>query len=319
MTRPDRDLDRALAGRSDPDEALAGLVETARVLTQAFDVEPEPALRERALFAAGVAARRRSGFPLVRLFAPVAAGLGLLAALGFASGTAMPGDVLYPVRKVLQDVGLNEGLLTEALARMDRAGALLDEAEDLPRTRRERATGLAVRAIQELSPVGDLLEEADLGSEELARHRARLATLIERATSLIAATEEAEGFEGDDGEAGGPDPRERDEREGDDRSGSDDDREDDSDDDDGDGDSGSDDDRDDDSGSGDGGDSDPDDRDDDSTDDDRDDDSGSGSDGDDRSDPDEREDDSGSDEDPIDSLEDERDDESDVDGEDRLD
>lgn len=182
----ERNLDRALAGKTEPAEEVAAFIETARQLEDAFDLEPPVAARERALFAAAVAARGRTGLTWGRLISPVVAGAALVAALAFASGSALPGDALYPVRRVLQDVGLNEGFLAEADHRIERARALVTEAEGSLEDDRTEARTLAIAAIQELAPVEELLEEVDLTENELGLRYARLDGLIRRATTVIA-------------------------------------------------------------------------------------------------------------------------------------
>jgi len=196
MSNLDRTLDRALSGRSEPTEDIVEFVEMARRLEGIFDLDPPFAGREKALFSAAVAARGRTGFTWGRLIAPVVAGAGLVAALGFASGSALPGDALYPVRRVLHDVGINEGFLDEADERIEEARLLVIEAEDVllypSRARLDldadqvEARALAIAAIQELAPVDELLEEVDPANDDLALRYARLDGLINRATAVIA-------------------------------------------------------------------------------------------------------------------------------------
>ena len=186
MSNLDRTLDRALSGRSEPTEDIVEFVEMARRLEGIFDLDPPSAGREKALFSAAVAARGRTGFTWGRLIAPVVAGAGLVAALGFASGSALPGDALYPVRRVLQDVGIDEGFLDEADERIEEARSLVIGAEDVLDTDQVEARALAVAAIQELAPVDELLEEVDPATEDLALRHSRLDALIGRATAVIA-------------------------------------------------------------------------------------------------------------------------------------
>jgi uncharacterized membrane protein YgcG len=106
-------------------------------LKEMFDEIPEPTgRRDRAMFTAGVAARRP---PPVwrRALVPAAAMFVVLFALSIGSLEAAPGQTLYPLRNALSSVGLAEQpvevvdrIIRRAEASLERAEVLLDDNED---------------------------------------------------------------------------------------------------------------------------------------------------------------------------------------------
>jgi hypothetical protein len=106
-------------------------------LEEMFDEIPEPAgRRDRAMFVAGVAARRP---PPVwrRALVPAAAMFVVLFALSIGSLEAAPGQTLYPLRNALSSVGLAnqpvevvDRVIRRAEVSLERAEDLLDENQD---------------------------------------------------------------------------------------------------------------------------------------------------------------------------------------------
>jgi hypothetical protein len=138
-------------------------------LKEKFDEIPEPTdRRDRAMFVAGVAARRP---PPVwrRALVPAAAMFVVLFALSIGSLEAAPGQTLYPLRNALSSVGLAEQpvevvdrVIRRAEASLERAEDLLDENQDFSgaeaRTRETlRHLGEASALLKELS--GEAREE----------------------------------------------------------------------------------------------------------------------------------------------------------------
>jgi hypothetical protein len=100
-------------------------------LKEKFDEIPEPeSRRDRAMFTAGVAARRPP--PIWRrALVPTTAIFVVLLALSIGSLRAAPGQVLYPVRNALNSVGL-AGQPVEVVDRVIRRGEVrLERADDL--------------------------------------------------------------------------------------------------------------------------------------------------------------------------------------------
>jgi hypothetical protein len=111
--------------------------ELEKDLKEMFDEIPEPSgRRDRAMFVAGVAARRP---PPVwrRALVPAAAMFVVLFALSIGSLEAAPGQTLYPLRKALSSVSLAEQpvevvdrVIRRAEVSLERAEELLDENQD---------------------------------------------------------------------------------------------------------------------------------------------------------------------------------------------
>ena len=186
-----------------------------RDLKEMFDEIPEPAgRRDRAMFTAGVAARRP---PPVwrRALVPAAAMFVVLFALSIGSLEAAPGQTLYPLRNALSSVGLAEQpvevvdrIIRRAEASLERAEVLLDENEDFSgaeaMTRETiRHLGEARALLQELS--GEAREERAEEIDDLEDDAFDLREDIneERADAAGEAREESGG--GDDNSGSGSD------------------------------------------------------------------------------------------------------------------
>jgi hypothetical protein len=135
--------------------------ELEKDLKEMFDEIPEPAgRRDRAMFTAGVAARRP---PPVwrRALVPAAAMFVVLFALSIGSLEAAPGQTLYPLRNALSSVGLAEQpvevvdrIIRRAEASLERAEVLLDENEDF-----SGAEAMTRETIRHLGEARALLQE----------------------------------------------------------------------------------------------------------------------------------------------------------------
>lgn len=184
-------------------------------LKEMFDEIPEPAgRRDRAMFTAGVAARRPP--PIWRrALVPAAAMFVVLFALSIGSLEAAPGQTLYPLRNALSSVGLAEQpvevvdrIIRRAEASLERAEVLLDENEDFSgaeaMTRETiRHLGEARALLQELS--GEAREERAEEIDDLEDDAFDLREDIneERADAAGEAREESGG--GDDNSGSGSD------------------------------------------------------------------------------------------------------------------
>ena len=111
--------------------------ELEKDLKEMFDEIPKPAdRRDRAMFVAGVAARRPQ--PIWRrALVPAMAMFLVLFALSIGSLEAAPGQTLYPLRNALSSVGLAEQpvevvdrVIRRAEVSLERAEELLDENQD---------------------------------------------------------------------------------------------------------------------------------------------------------------------------------------------
>ena len=189
--------------------------ELEKDLKEMFDEIPEPAgRRDRAMFTAGVAARRP---PPVwrRALVPAAAMFVVLFALSIGSLEAAPGQTLYPLRNALSSVGLAEQpvevvdrIIRRAEASLERAEVLLDENEDFSgaeaMTRETiRHLGEARALLQELN--GEPREERAEAIDDLEDDAFDLREDIdeERADAAQEAREESGG--GDDNSGSGSD------------------------------------------------------------------------------------------------------------------
>jgi hypothetical protein len=159
--------------------------ELEKDLEEMFDKIPEPAgRRDRAMFTAGVAARRR---PPVwrRALVPAAAMFVVLFALSIGSLEAAPGQTLYPLRNALSSVGLAEQpvevvdrVIRRAEASLERAENLLDENQDF--------SGAQARTEETLSHLGEaraLLKE--LSGEPREERAEAIADLNDDAYDLL--------------------------------------------------------------------------------------------------------------------------------------
>lgn len=189
MTSSDRELDKALTGRTTPDHDTAELVDVARRLEGTFDVETPRADAQKALFAAAVGTRKR---PTVwRYLAPAVAMVSLLVAVYFAGRGATPGNAFYPVRKALQQVDLapQVGEQVETVLQGARLKIVQAEArfEDAP----NRSVDLATAALKDLGRVEAMI--GNLPSEDRAAPQGQVDALEDRAlTVMLAAFEEDE-------------------------------------------------------------------------------------------------------------------------------
>lgn len=185
----ERLLDRALAGNASDDPEVGSLVTVARELDRAFAVDPERWSRERAFFVAGVAAQRR-GVRVGRFLVPALATL-LVVAVAFAGRFALPGDALYPVRQMLQNVGLASSVWAIAdediaqAARLVAAAEAALVAEDLVTAEEDASAAIARldHALEELE---------DLGGDGKVQRVLEITGLQDRAEEVIAAVEGTE-------------------------------------------------------------------------------------------------------------------------------
>ena len=177
----ERDLDKVLAGKREPEGDSAPLADMARQLEGMFDVETPSANRERAVFASAVGVRgRRSA---ARYIAPAIAGISLLAAVYFAGRAADPGNALYPVRKALQEVDLAPRPTEGLDERLAAANTTLQKAEAFLIERPGRSQKLAADAIKALGGVELLL--ADVPESDRERYRARVEELHNNALVIL--------------------------------------------------------------------------------------------------------------------------------------
>jgi hypothetical protein len=181
-------------------------------LKDMFDEIPEAeGRRDRAMFVAGVAARRPQ--PIWRrALVPAAAMFVVLFALSIGSLEASPGQTLYPLRNALSSVGFAQEpveVVDRAIRRaevsLERAEELLDDNEDFAgaeaRTRQTLAQlGEARALLRELS--GEAREERAEEIEDLNDDAFRLLEDIdeERADAAEEAREESD----DDDDSSGP-------------------------------------------------------------------------------------------------------------------
>ena len=177
---PELELDRALSGWPVEDPTVADLSDLASRVQHWLGAEPPPARRQRALFTGGVVAAHRARPSRALKFAMAAAAL--LITLGWVSGNALPGDTLYPVRNVLEKVGLAQSALEEIDELTDRARIKVESAESTLDERPALAERLAGDAISDLNDATRLLAEV---GEQTDRRSALIAGLELRATRVI--------------------------------------------------------------------------------------------------------------------------------------
>jgi hypothetical protein len=181
MTDLERDLDRALAGKSHGKD-VAPLTETAAELRSAFAAEVPEARAESLFFAYGASLRKRSPL-IVRLLIPVLAVTSLLAGLVLVSRNAVPGDSFYEVRGALTKVGLATAPIREIDREIRAARNLLIRAETAVLVDPDRAEDFAHDAIDHLGDAWDLVE--DLDRLDRATRIRRIRALEQRANAVI--------------------------------------------------------------------------------------------------------------------------------------
>lgn len=183
---PERMLDDILEGRALPvDPAMSQLVAAVPLLEAGLRPAVPPMGQARALFSGGAAARR-TGSPWRQLAVPSMAMLALVIAAGSVATRALPGDALYPVRKVLGAMGLAEPS-TEAIDEHIVAAARLVETAERDASAGEpvRAIILARRSLSELVSASALL--TDLTEEQRGVREVAITSLRERAAAIISA------------------------------------------------------------------------------------------------------------------------------------
>lgn len=144
------------------------LADLARRLEAALEADAPEARREKALFVAGVGARgtRRSAWGAALV--PATAAVAVLIVLGVVSRTALPGQALYPVRKVLGGVGLAPSTARETGVLVDAAERLVVAAEGATVSAPTTAQDLARRALAKLEEAERLAGELDGARAEAA-------------------------------------------------------------------------------------------------------------------------------------------------------
>ena len=189
MTSSDKELDRALAGRTTPDQDTAELVDVARRLEGTFDVEAPRTDAQRALFAAAVGTRRRP--TAWRYLAPAVAMASLLVAVYFAGRAATPGNAFYPVRKALQQVDLAPQVGEQIDTVLQGARLKIGQAEARFEDAPNRSVDLATAALKDLGRVEAMI--ANLPSEDRTAPQDQVDLLVDRALAvMLAAFEEDE-------------------------------------------------------------------------------------------------------------------------------
>ncbi|MQB01228.1 MAG: hypothetical protein GEU78_13205 [Actinobacteria bacterium] len=192
MTTLERDLDRALAGKSHGDD-VAPLAETAAELRSAFAAEVPEARAESLFFTSGAGLRKRS--PLsVRLLITLIAVASVLAALILAGRSAVPGDSFYPIRGALKKVGLASAPIREIDREIRSARNLLTRAEIVMLDDPDRAEDLTHEAIGHLGDAWDLVEGLERGDR--AARVTRIGGLEQRASMVIFQAEAAKQTKG---------------------------------------------------------------------------------------------------------------------------
>ncbi len=172
------DLDAALReGGQGADREVGDLVEVADDLRQTFAVEAPAARASKAMFVNAVGARRSTGPSLTRLALPALAVAGVVLALGTLSRATLPGDPLYPVRRVLQTTGVTDTPIEDIDRLLGSAERSIESGEDIegddPEAAkrdaldalidlgRARRIALGVGASELLEEVNDLEDEAN--------------------------------------------------------------------------------------------------------------------------------------------------------------
>jgi uncharacterized membrane protein YgcG len=181
-------------------------------LKDMFDEIPEAeGRRDRAMFVAGVAARRPQ--PIWRrALVPAAAMFVVLFALSIGSLEASPGQTLYPLRNALSSVGIAQEpvevvdrVIRRAEVSLERAEEMLDDNEDFA-----RAEALTRQTLGHLGEANALLRE--LSGEAREERAEEISDLNEDAFRLLEdideeradAAEEAREESDDDDDSSGP-------------------------------------------------------------------------------------------------------------------
>ena len=154
------------------------LADLARRLEAALDAEAPDARSEKALFVAGVGARRRHASWTAALV-PATAAVAVLISVAVVSQGALPGQALYPVRKALDRVGLAESPAREVRELLGEAERLVTAAEGAAPSSPTEAQELAIDALAALREADDLAGELD-GERQEAFER-EIEALEERA------------------------------------------------------------------------------------------------------------------------------------------
>jgi len=174
----DLTLDRLVAGLPvDVAGPLGQLVETAREAREAFAVELPSDLAARHLAALGVVrpieqARSNRRRRIATIVLAAAVGLMLLGGTAVAaSGSALPGDLLYPVKRAVEnvDLALHHGASARAKLHLEFARRRLDELSQLLAKRRNGEhvdIGAAMSAYQdEIANAQDAVAADALGQD----------------------------------------------------------------------------------------------------------------------------------------------------------
>lgn len=184
-------MDRALDGvpqtfyGDGEGEHARALVELADDLRTAFATEVPPARRERAMFSAAVGARATRRI-LPSLAVPAIAMLALIVLVGSLASTALPGQALYPVRKVLTSLNLADSPVDLIDARIRSAERHVAVAEShLAAERLQSALDESLAALADLGVAGHFVEELD--APDRAVRQAAIGALQARAATVIAA------------------------------------------------------------------------------------------------------------------------------------
>ena len=180
---------------------------TAERIEAALSVDVPDARREKAMFVAGVGAARRSRGWLGP-YVPALAAVIMLLAIGIVARTAQPGQTLYPVRKVLGNVGLAPSTAGDIRGELDRADKLLVRAAANVTSDPALAQELVRGAWSALDRAEELAGELD--SDRRGPFEREIEALEERAEQADEAAEEtleareeaAEDAEGDSSGSG---------------------------------------------------------------------------------------------------------------------
>lgn len=182
MSRREKELEQALKDFDRTgDEELDALIDTADDLTAGFAV-PTPSRPEgRAMFIEGVGARKRSIMSSLAL--PGVAVLILLLAVAVLGRSAVPGDSLYPVRKVLLSAGLADAPDEDIQKELDNAALLLGRARTALDDDPAAAERLAVSSLMSLGRAEGYLDQ--VGERDRVRFEGQIDTLRIRAVTLV--------------------------------------------------------------------------------------------------------------------------------------
>ncbi|MEA2461714.1 MAG: hypothetical protein QOH90_1891 [Actinomycetota bacterium] len=180
---PEDALDRVLSGGDDADPLVNDLAVVAGDLKAMINEHGSPSgSHERVVFVQGMGAQGHSPSPW-RFVGPAAVVVSLLALLGFVSHSAIPGQALYPVRRIMSSIGLAESPLHEADRRIGSVEAAVQTAEEVEADWPSEADDLAVRGITGLSLARELLE--DVGSPQASTRLEQIEGLEARAKGVI--------------------------------------------------------------------------------------------------------------------------------------